>query len=84
MSVSAVVSTLNRRDYAADRRSVDHMLRGLALVRSLSRHDAPALRRSILDATERLAAAGFSEFELQRLKNYARLVNGGTRSVVGA
>jgi len=54
--------------------SADRVLRGLALARSLVPHDAAALGRSIEAGCRRLEAAGYPRGEVQRLRNYARIV----------
>jgi hypothetical protein len=63
---------------AASSRSIsaEHVLRGLALARSLVPHDGAALVRSIEAGCRRLDAAGYPGSEVQRLRNYARIVGG--------
>jgi DNA-binding FadR family transcriptional regulator len=72
--MSSSTQTLDRvrQDAPCERASVERMLRGIALVRSLSGHDTTALRRAIETATWRLAAADHPAAEVQRLRNYAR------------
>ena len=54
--------------------NVERILRGLSLALSLVPHDARALSRSIEAGCRRLEAAGCPRAEVQRLRNYARIV----------
>jgi hypothetical protein len=54
--------------------NADRILRGLALARSLVPHETQALQRSIEAGCRRLDAAGCPRGEVQRLRNYARIV----------
>jgi hypothetical protein len=69
-----------RRKLVADRLTIDRVLRGLTLLRSHGLHDPGKLQETIASVIADLEGRGFPELQLQRLRNYARMVRGGTAS----
>ena len=72
-----------RRKLISDRLTIDRVLRGLTLLRSHGLHDAAKLQETIASVIADLEERGFPEVQLQRLRNYARMVGGGKSSSQG-
>jgi hypothetical protein len=83
LSGSSAARKPPRRKLVADRLTIDRVLRGLTLLRSHGLHDPAKLQETIASVIADLEARGFPEPQLQRLKNYARMVKGGKSSSLG-